>query len=164
MSSDDKSTGHRHEPVRESGRGRFPSWRGRRRKCWAKAAPPVRSSSSDPAAGGIRASIEQAPVSRWTTLKSNRCQSAWCRLLLLNPTYLPHTTKVAFDKSYRTVDPIYLTCVWPTAARLATKERYQAVVEIKMAVMISVKRLNKSQATLFYTNPSLQHNPDLPAY
>jgi len=29
-----------------------------------------------------------------------------------------------------------------------------------MAVMISVKRLNRSKATVFYMNPSLQHNPD----
>jgi len=29
-----------------------------------------------------------------------------------------------------------------------------------MAVMISIKRLNQSQATLFYMNPSLQHKLD----
>ena len=29
-----------------------------------------------------------------------------------------------------------------------------------MAVMIRVKWLNQFQVTLFYTNPSLQHNPD----
>lgn len=72
---------------------------------------------------------------------------------------------VACDKSFRMVDPITLTVAWlnpDTATFFGINERYHAVVENQDggSVIIRVKRLNRFRATLFYTNSSLQHNPD----